>query len=394
MPSFELAELAQRCRRELDESVVPFWMRHSLDRECGGYFTALDRDGSVYDDRKYMWLQGREVWMFARLYNRWDRRQEYLDAAALGARFIRSHGRDAEGRVHFCLNRQGVPVAYQRKPFAAVFVMLGLLEFGVATGDQPCIAEAEGLFWKIVAWIGDPTLLGRMPPPPGSPRMSQLACQMMLMAMAMELLAVRDDPRVRQALAGAVRDTKLHYDASRRVFMENAALDGTSLRASPDGRLCSPGHSIEMAWHLLHALEFLPPDEAAAAMALEAIEGSMQFGWDEQYGGLLYFRDVEGRPVLFPEHFMKLWWVHTEASYALVLAHLRTGEERWLTWLEKLSDYAWRLFPDPQHGEWFGYCDRQGNRTHDCKGGSYKGFFHVPRFLMTTAQLIERNSGR
>ena len=384
-----LKELANRCRRELDESVIPFWLRHSLDRECGGYFTALARDGSVYDTRKYMWLQGREVWMFARLYNQWERRPEYLEAAALGADFIRRHCYDPAGRVYFSLTREGAPVAYQRKPFSAAFVMLGLLEYGLATGDAKYRVEAEDLFWKIVSWIDDPALMGRLPAT-GSTKISALAHEMILMSMAMELLAVKDDPEVRAVLASAVRNTRMHFDPDRRILLEMADMDGSSLRASPDGRLFSPGHSVEVAWFLLHALQFLPADEACRKLALETIEGSLELGWDRQYGGLFYQMDIEGKPLLQYEHFMKLWWVHTETIYALALAYQQTRQQRWLDWLTRVDEYTWKHFPDRQYGEWYGYLDRQGNPTHACKGGSYKGFFHVPRFLMMTAQLIEQ----
>ena len=390
-----LEELAARCRRELDESVTPFWLKHSLDRECGGYFSALERDGAIYDDKKYLWLQGRHTWTFARLYNQWAPKPEYLEAARLGADFIRRHGRDEQGRVWFSLTRQGAPVAYQRKPYAAVFVMLGLLEYGKAAGDAACLGEAEALFWKIVTWIEDPALIGRPAPPRGAPRTSALADEMVLMSMAMELLRVRDDPRVRAVLAGAVRNARRHFDPAKRVLLELAALDGASLRGSPEGRLWLPGHSLEVAWFLLHALEFLPADPECRRLALETIEGSLELGWDGEHGGLYYMRDIEGKPVLPLEHFMKLWWVHTEALYALVLACLQTGEERWLRWLRKVDEYTWRLFPDRQHGEWLGYFDRQGNCTQACKGGNYKGFFHLPRFLMMTAQRIERaNAGK
>lgn len=384
-----LKELAQRCRRELNESVIPFWLRHSLDREYGGYFTALARDGSIYDTRKYMWLQGREIWMFARLYNQWERRQEYLEAAALGAGFIRRHCYDPQGRVYFSLTREGAPIAYQRKPFSASFVMLGFLEYGLATGDSKYVGEAEELFWKIVRWIEDPVLMGRLPAP-GSAKVSVLAHEMILMSMAMELLAVKDDPKIRAVLASAVKNTQLHYDPDRRILLEMASLDGSSLRSSPDGRLFSPGHSIELAWFLLHALEFLPPDDACRKLALDVIEGSLELGWDSQHGGLLYQMDIEGKPLLQLEHFMKLWWVHTEASYALALAYQQTRQQRWLDWLGRVDEYTWKVFPDRQHGEWYGYLDRQGQPTHTCKGGNYKGFFHVPRFLMMTAQLVER----
>ena len=64
-----LAVLAARWRSDLLTNVVPFWLNHSLDEEHGGYFTALDRVGSVLDESKFVWLQGRAVWTWSRLHN-------------------------------------------------------------------------------------------------------------------------------------------------------------------------------------------------------------------------------------------------------------------------------------------------------------------------------------
>ena len=69
----EIAALRRRYETELLESVVPFWTRHSPDRENGGFWNCLDRDGRVYDRTKYGWLQGRQVWMLAKLYRTVDR---------------------------------------------------------------------------------------------------------------------------------------------------------------------------------------------------------------------------------------------------------------------------------------------------------------------------------
>jgi len=56
----ELERWAGRIDADLQQ-VVRFWLDHSLDRECGGYFNNLDRDGACYDTNKQMWLQGRQV---------------------------------------------------------------------------------------------------------------------------------------------------------------------------------------------------------------------------------------------------------------------------------------------------------------------------------------------
>lgn len=391
----QLLPYARKFRRELNESVIPFWLEHSPDWKCGGYFSCLDRDGTVYDDKKYMWLQGRFVWMYSRLYNEWERKPAYLKAAKLGADFIRSHGRDAKGRVFFSLDREGRPYFFQRKPYAATFVSMGLLEYSIATGDKACRREAADLFWRIKSWIENPSLIER-PVLAGQVPMSGLANAMVLACMAIEFAKVDPDPRYRKFLKDCIPAILRHYEPKRRILLENVALDGRDLMRWPEGRFFNPGHSIEVAWFLLHLLEF-HPDDRAKRVALDVLEGSLQFGWDRQYGGLLYFMDVENRPTLPLESSMKLWWPHTEAMYALVYAALLTGERRWLTWLDKVVDYCWAHFVDRKRGHWFGYCDRRGDLTHTCKGNNYKGFFHTPRALMMCTQIIEaasRGQGR
>jgi N-acylglucosamine 2-epimerase len=74
-------ELKERYRRNLFESVIPFWERHSLDGEHGGQLHCLTRDATVFDTRKYVWMQGRAVWMFSKLYNDVEKRPEWLKAA-------------------------------------------------------------------------------------------------------------------------------------------------------------------------------------------------------------------------------------------------------------------------------------------------------------------------
>jgi N-acylglucosamine 2-epimerase len=388
-----LRALRERYARELLDSVTPFWLRHSLDREHGGYFTCLDREGRVYDTRKYIWLQGRAVWMFSRLYRTVAPEREWLEAAALGERFLRRHARDARGRYYFSLTREGRPAAFQRKPYAAVFAMAGLLEYARATDDERMLAEAIELFSRIEEWIADPALLDRPSLDASAdggraPVISKLSDVMVTIMLLLELMEVvpspRWDHRLRELTAAAMR----HLDPARDVFLEHAALDGRSLLDTPDGRLLNPGHSIEMAWFLLHVLR-RQPDAALQARVLKVLESTLEFGWDREHGGLFYFMDIEGRPPLPLEATMKLWWPHTEAVYAVILAYATTREAKWLEWLSRLDAYTFEHFADPEHGEWFGYCDRRGQPTNTCKGNNYKGFYHVPRCLLFSVQTLD-----
>jgi N-acylglucosamine 2-epimerase len=363
---------AQRYRVELLDRVIPFWLRHSLDQRHGGCFTCLTREGAVYDSRKYVWLQGRAVWMFSKLYNELDPRPQFLDAARLILDFLRRHARDPQGRYYFSLTREGRPSFYQRKPYAAVFATLGMLEFSKATGDLALRTEAVELFWKIRSWIRDPTLLGRPPQPPS------LADVMVTASMASEIARIDPDPRYRDVLRDCLDQSRAFYNPSRRIFQEYAPAD------TPEGRLFCPGNSIEAAWFLLQA----GPDESMRDLLLTSIEGALEFGWDQEFGGLYYFMDVDGLPALPLESNMKLWWPHTEAIYAAILAYSLTRDNKWLTWLERIDHYAFAHFSDSEHGEWFGYCDRRGNVTNTAKGNNYKGCFHVPRMLLLSYQIL------
>ena len=85
----DFSKLALQYKSELLDKVVPFWLEKSQDKEFGGYFTCLNRDGSVFDTDKFIWLQGREVWMFATLYNKVEKRPEWLECAIQGAEFLK-----------------------------------------------------------------------------------------------------------------------------------------------------------------------------------------------------------------------------------------------------------------------------------------------------------------
>jgi N-acylglucosamine 2-epimerase len=370
LPSLD--SYAGRYRAELLDRVIPFWLRHSLDPQYGGYFTCLTREGAVYDSRKYIWLQGRAVWMLSKLYNELEPRPEFLDAARQILNFLRLHARDEQGRYYFSLTREGRPSFYQRKPYSAVFAMLGMLEFSKATNDAALRQEAIDLFWQIRKWIHDPTLLGR----PSS--LPSLADVMITASMASEIARVDPDPRFCDILRECLEASKTFYDPARRIFLEYAPAD------TPEGRLFCPGDSIEAAWFLLHA----GPDAEMRSLLIDSIEGALEFGWDKEFGGLYYFMDVKGFPPLPLESNMKLWWPHTEAIYATLLAHSLTQDPKWLAWHERVDAYAFAHFSDQEFGEWFGYCDRRGELTNTAKGNHYKGCFHVPRMLLLSYQLL------
>lgn len=374
-------------RTELYDNVLPFWLDHSLDSEHGGYFNCLDRDGRVYDTTKHMWLQCRQVWMLSRLYNALEKRDSWLAAARSGVDFIRKYGRSRDGRVYFSLSRKGSPVFIQRKIFAECFYIMALDEYSRAVGNLELKKEALEMFAKVLAWKDNPAALGR-PVLSGQPEVSSLAVPMIILWVANQLAEGEKDAPFKELMEKSTAEMLLHPRHDKKIVLENVAPDGSLLEGGL-GRLINPGHAIEAGWFLLERARKTGNHELGKA-AISMIEWSFEKGWDPEHGGIFYFMDSEGAPPFQLEWFMKLWWPHCEALYALLLAWHATGDQRFANWFEQVADYAMSRFRDPVHGEWFGYLDREGTPTHTLKGGAYKGCFHVPRFLLLCIKLLEK----
>jgi N-acylglucosamine 2-epimerase len=372
---------------ELFENVIPFWERHGIDHGYGGYFTCLERDGAIWSTDKYMWLQGRAVWMFARLHNEVSQEKGWLELAQHGLDFIRRHGRTDEGRVFFALTRDGRPIHIQRKIYSEVFFLMALTEMARATNRQEYLDEARDLFWKIYDYWQHPARLGR-PILAGSFQGSKLANPMVFLSMIEELQRLDDDARYVDLTHEMKQIALRHIHASRRLVLEHVGPNGEFID-TPTGRLVNPGHAIEMAWFLIH-LALRASDSDLIRHALQAIDWSIERGWDQTFGGFFYFLDCAGRPPTQLEWSMKLWWPITEALYALLLAQHVSGHARYLEWHERVHEYAFSHFRDAEYGEWFGYLDRHGEPSHTLKGGEWKGFFHLPRALLYSIQLLKK----
>jgi len=373
------AELAELYRKALLEDVVPFWQRHSLDRECGGYFTCLNRDGSVFDTDKFVWLQARQVWTFSMLHQRVEKREDWLDTARLGADFLREHGADNDCNFYFALDRQGRPLVQPYNIFSDCFAAMAFCRYALAGGDESARDLALRTYHNILRRQDNPKGVYNKAVASTRP-LRGFALPMIMCNLTLELEDILDADEVRRVTDNCVNDVmNVFLDTGRGLIYENVLPDG-SHSDSFDGRLISPGHGVEAMWFIMDIAE-RRGDRELIGRAVKAAIDTLRFGWDGECGGLFYFLDAEGKPPQQLEWDRKLWWVHLEALVATAMAYRLTRRAECLQWYEKIHEWAWPRFADDEHGEWFGYLDRRGERLLELKGGKWKGCFHVPRAL-------------
>ncbi len=389
MTKINFKQLASQYEKELQENCLPFWLEKSQDTKYGGYFSCLNRDGSVFDTDKFVWLQGREVWLFAMLYNNVEKKQEWLDCATHGAEFLKKHGHDGNYDFYFSLTREGKPIIQPYNIFSNTFACMAFAQMAKATGSEEYKEIALKTFQRILDRRNNPKGIWEKSYP-GTRPLKGFSLPMIICNMALEVEHIMDDKALLERTIDECLDEILNvfYQPDLGVMLESVGPDGKRVDCF-EGRLVNPGHDLEALWFMMN-LGIRRNDKALIDKCVEIALRVINYGWDKKYGGIFYFMDAKGYPTQQLEWDQKLWWVHIEAAICTIKAYQLTGNKECLDWFLKLHDYMWKHFKDYDYPEWYGYLNRRGEVLLPLKGGKWKGCFHVPRGLYEIWQILEK----
>lgn len=377
--------LQQLYRRTLLEDVVPFWTTHALD-PSGAINNCIDDAGVVLSRDRYLWSQGRALWTFSALYNRIEQREEWLDVARGIAGYLYEHGRDDEGRWMYRLDADGNILDRDTSIYVDGFVLNGLGEYYIASGDERAVRLAVETFENVRRRLATPGTYG-IAPYVLAPGTKTLGIPMIFSFFFHNLgraIGRSDISEIGPRFAREVLSD--FYIPERDVVMEFVKIEGGTID-TPEGRVTIPGHVIEAMWFLISIFENVG-DPSAIPQCCRIIRRYLELGWDEEYGGIRLAVDIEGRePVAWNKADYKPWWVQVEALVATAYAWLHTREPWCLEWHERLRDYAFSHYPVPT-GEWTQWLDRFGNKGESA-ALPVKDPFHLPRALIYLANLLE-----
>ncbi len=423
------AQLAGFYRAHLEQVILPFWLRGTLDEERGGIYTCIDDvTGERVSDDKFVWSQARWAWTAAHAARLAQRGLLTVDAGRLGrhaqqtADFLLDHaflpGDDGErGNVAYLLTAAGQPreflpgKGHDISFFADCFVTLALTGVARLTREQRYLDEALSVYRSVRRRLAGGAVRSEPYPLPAGARAHAWPMIMLNVAQELEraLKALGDERH-----ADLAADALTYMDSVLLEFVRPDGLvaevlapgDGPSLLA----RHVTPGHAIESMWFVIEqALAYGRQD--AVALATDVIAASFAAGWDEQHGGI--FRYVvpdpagEGGEAVtdprprgapqgpFEELIVqtwdtKIWWPHSEALYAALLASEATGDERMRPLHDQVFVYAFATFPNPDAsvGEWIHIRDRQGRPLRKVVGLPVKDPYHVTRNLLLLVELL------
>ena len=383
-----MMDFVNKYKQELLQNVLPFWTKNSNDKEYGGFFTCLDREGGVFDTDKFMWLQGRQIWTMATMYNEVEAKAEWKEMALQGAEFILKNGRDENGDWYFALDRYGKPLVQPYNIFSDCFATMGLAALYKIEKNDQYADVAVSTFNRILERRDNPK--GKYNKQyPNSRSLKGFSLPMILSNLALELEHIIDKQTVDQLIDEVMHEVMdVFYQKDTGLIMESVNLDG-SFSDTFEGRLVNPGHIIEAMWFMMD-LAIRKEDADLMNRCIDIAIRALNYGWDQQYGGILYFKDILDKPLLQLEWDQKLWWVHLEALVCMAKGYAYTGRKDCKEWFEKLDEYSFSRFSDPSYGEWYGYLNRQGEPLLTLKGGKWKGCFHVPRALYKIYSTLEQ----
>lgn len=373
----DIQNLKNFYQNQLLNDTIPFWFPLSIDNEFGGYLLMRDQDGSLIDDDKAVWIQGRASWLLATLYNTIAPKQEWLEGSKSGIDFLNNHCFDTDGQMFFHVTRDGQPIRKRRYYFSETFAVIANSAYAKASGDEAAAEKARYLFGKCIEYSTTPGLLQ---PKYTSTRPSKgIGTPMIMINTAQQLRENIGDPRCDEWISKWISEIETDFVKDDiKCVMEQVAPDGAIIDHI-DGRTLNPGHAIEGAWFILHEAKYRNNDPHLIELGCKMLNYMWERGWDEEHGGILYFRDVYNKPVQEYWQDMKFWWPQNETIIATLLAYTLTGNEKYAKWHKMIHDYAYSKFHDKEKGEWFGYLHKDGTIAQTAKGNLFKGPFHLPR---------------
>jgi len=393
-----------RLERILTDNIAPFWYDKSLDREHGGYIISFGPAGELQAPAtKMIVTQARTVWLFSRLARAGYRKQQYLDAAELGYRFLTEKMWDqAYGGFYWEVDVTGNKKLKPHKHlYGQSFALYAISEYYLASGKKEALDFAVDFFELLEHKSHDKQYGGYVeffepdwtaPPADETTYMGDPA-DFKLMNTHLHLL---------EALTTFYRASKLPLARERLrelIDIQSNAVVRKNLGACTDKyerdwtpRLegnyarVSYGHDIENIWLVMDACDAVGISNYPFGDLYRTLfEYSLKYGYDEVHGGF-YYTGPFNQPA---DDRNKSWWVQAEVIVSALHMYRHTKDPKYLAVFEKTFGLIEKELVDWEHGEWHAGIAPNG-KPYGGKAGPWKGGYHNGRAMIECIQILRQ----
>jgi len=390
-------------RDSLQHSVLQFWIDHALDKEYGGLLGQLNRQGEpTGSGNKSVVLISRSLWSFSEAYRRYPD-HAYQKMAAECLKFLRDKMWDKEhGGYYFMVTRDGKIVDSTKQLNPMSYVMEGLAEYALAFHDNQVAREALDLFQVIDQHAHDNQYGGYRiaftanwqfikdykdgPNAAGSFGRKSYDWHLGLVEALATLYDVTGDAQVRarleellDILVNKIIDVDVGY--GRYYFHD----DWSVADHDGDSQQSEYGLDLEASWLIVEAAQRVgrQQDARIRGASLVLVDHALLYGFDKDHGGVYRYG-----PATQPATNKDMeWWQQCEALVALLNAYQLTGNLKYWSAFDLQARFFTARFTDHQYGEVYTALFQNG-RIDDEKIGPWKAPYHVTRaFLEIIARL-------
>ncbi|MCA9731980.1 MAG: AGE family epimerase/isomerase [Deferribacteres bacterium] len=401
-------------QKYLTEKLIPFWVERAVDTKYGGFQTNYDRFGKRTEITEKSFLaQCRSIFTISfarRLGFEWPGAE---NALRQGIDFLFKFYRDEKyDGYYWIVDEDGTVLDDNKIIYGHSFLIYGLSEYSLLTGDQAARKEAIRIFELLQEKIADPINGGyfehfdrffnlkKAHASYGGHK--SLDVHMHLMEAFTTLFELTGDERHRQALETVIAlifqkmvdpetGTGISMFTEKWQPIVNVELDTVwgRDRFDEDGKstkITSYGHNIELAWLYLHALKVLGvPPQQGSERVLPIFEHTYTKGVDWEHGGL-YVEGLRDGDVTEPT---KEFWQQAEGLVGFLDAYLLTGDKKYLNAFRNIHDFVFTKMINHELGEWKALLERDGTVIWDYMGTSWKVFYHTVRGTCLTVRKLE-----
>jgi mannobiose 2-epimerase len=394
----DIEAFQKRVRSELYENIIPFWQKHTVDDEFGGFAGHVGRD-LVKDKHagKGLILNARILWTFAAMY-RFDADPKHLELAKRAYDYLNKYFWDTQfGGVFWLVDYRGQCVDDSKKIYGQAFYIYALAEYYLATKDAGALDRANEMFELIERHSFDKANTGyfeicnrdwtiaegaRLSDKDMNEKKS-MNTHLHIIESYTNLYRCEHKPKVEEKILGLIDNFTRHI-IDRKTFHFNHFFDELWL---PKSDSYTFGHDIEGSWLLYEAAEILEKpalSKKVTEVALEMAEVVFKEGLDKD-GGLLY--EGRGGQIINSD---KEWWPQAEAVVGFLNAYQLSGKEHFLQAALNCWNFIDRCIVDHKGGEWFMKVSRDGTpNLTDPKVSEWKCPYHNTRTCLETLHRLQ-----